>query len=168
MKLKGSGSTKVAVDMTPMIDVVFQLMIFFMLTLKVSATEGNFDISMPIKGPSSSPEVKNVQDIKVKLEANADGTMSALYIGNRNLGTGPKAFAELNREIRQAIGKPGGLAAKEQEVELDPAYNLNFQDLVNAIDACTGKVQIDPNSQQKQVVRYVEKIKFAPPRKPQA
>ena len=39
---------KVAIDMTPMIDVVFQLMSFFMCTLKVVAPEGDFDIRMPL------------------------------------------------------------------------------------------------------------------------
>ena len=36
--------------MTPMIDVVFQLLIFFMLTLKILEPEGNFDINMPVSG----------------------------------------------------------------------------------------------------------------------
>ncbi len=34
--------------MTPMIDVVFQLLIFFMLTLKIIAPEGDFNINMPL------------------------------------------------------------------------------------------------------------------------
>lgn len=34
--------------MTPMIDVVFQLLIFFMLTLKIVTQEWNFDIHMPL------------------------------------------------------------------------------------------------------------------------
>jgi hypothetical protein len=34
--------------MTPMIDVVFQLMSFFMCTLKIVAPEGDFDIRMPL------------------------------------------------------------------------------------------------------------------------
>ena len=32
--------------MTPMIDVVFQLMIFFMLTFNIIAPEGDFDVRM--------------------------------------------------------------------------------------------------------------------------
>ena len=39
---------KIAIDMTPMIDVVFQLITFFMLTLKTVVTEGDFDIKMPL------------------------------------------------------------------------------------------------------------------------
>ena len=43
---------KIAIDMTPMIDVVFQLITFVMLTLKDTSVEGDFDIKMPL-GPSS-------------------------------------------------------------------------------------------------------------------
>jgi len=47
MKLRNRvTSGKIALDMTPMIDVVFQLLIFFMCTLKVIEPEGDFDISI--------------------------------------------------------------------------------------------------------------------------
>ena len=42
-----SVDDKVAVDMTPMIDVVFQLLVFFALTLNVVEAEGDFRIRMP-------------------------------------------------------------------------------------------------------------------------
>lgn len=49
MKLRNRASgSRIAVDMTPMIDVVFQLLIFFMCTLKMIEPEGDFDISMPL------------------------------------------------------------------------------------------------------------------------
>ena len=52
---------KIAIDMTPMIDVVFQLLIFFMCTLKMVEPEGDFDISMPLGKPiaksDSDPEL---------------------------------------------------------------------------------------------------------------
>ena len=38
-KRESSLGDKIAIDMTPMIDVVFQLMSFFMCTLKVVAPE---------------------------------------------------------------------------------------------------------------------------------
>ena len=46
-------SDKIDINMTPMIDVVFQLMSFFMCSLKIVAPEGDFDIRMPL-GRSAS------------------------------------------------------------------------------------------------------------------
>lgn len=164
MKLgKPQGSSKIPIDMTPMIDCVFQLMIFFMLTLKIKADEGDFNINMPLGAPSQtqSEEIK-IPDIKVRLVANPDGTLSALQLGRRNLGNDDRAYAMLNSEILSIIGRPNNPLTKDVEVELDADFELHYQEIVKAISACTGRV--DPAT--KQVVRYVEKVKFAPPRKP--
>jgi biopolymer transport protein ExbD len=148
-----------------MIDVVFQLLIFFMLTLKIVEPEGDFNINMPIAAPARArPDDLQLPDIKVRLLADANGELTELRLGQRNLGNDPEAFERLNREILTLIGgKPGGPLAKDVELEIDPDYHLNNKYLIRVISSCTGK--IDPSS--KQMVRYVEKIKFAAPRKPQ-
>jgi len=77
---KGSGSfEKIPIEMTPMIDCVFQLIIFFMLTLKIRANEGDFNINMPLgQGVGQQSELP---PIKVRLEANPDGTLRTIAIG---------------------------------------------------------------------------------------
>lgn len=151
-------------DMTPMIDCVFQLMIFFMLTLKIVAAEGNFDINMPI-GQAQGAADPLAQDIKVRMVADVNGNLVSLQIGSRKLGNDERSFAALNSEILRAIGgSPGGPAAQDTEVEIDADYNLHYSYVIQAISACTGR--FDERTQQ--IVRYIEKIKFAPPRRPAA
>ena len=152
---------KIDIQMTPMIDCVFQLLIFFMLQLKIVAPEGDFSVNMPISGgAASSPDI--MPDIKVRLVANADGTLSQLRLGQRNLGNDQRAFLQLNSEILRMIGRPGNPLAKDMEVELDADYGLHYQFIVRAIGACTGRLDV----KSKRIVRYIEKIKFAPPRRP--
>ena len=43
-----SGPAKVEQNMTPMIDIVFQLLTFFIMTLKIATQEGDFNIKMPL------------------------------------------------------------------------------------------------------------------------
>jgi biopolymer transport protein ExbD len=63
---------KVEINMTPMIDVVFQLMSFFMCTLKVVSPEGDFDIRMPIAAAAAAaPDDQQVPPVRVKLSARA-------------------------------------------------------------------------------------------------
>ena len=70
---------------------------------------------------------------------------------------------QLNSEILRAIGgTPGGPASKDTEVEIDADYNLHYSYVISAISACTGRF----DERTKQIVRYIEKIKFAPPRRP--
>lgn len=164
-KRRSDGMAVPKPDMTPMIDCVFQLMIFFMLTLKIVAAEGNFDVNMPIGQSSGAPQDIIAQDIKVRLKADPNGNLVSLQIGSRSLGNDDRAFAQLNEEILRAIGgQPGGPAAKDTEVELDADYNLHYNYIIKAISSCTGRF----DKRTKQVVRYIEKIKFAPPRKPGA
>ncbi len=77
-KRESSLGDKIAIDMTPMIDVVFQLMSFFMCTLKVVAPEGDFDIRMPLgKSASAVVDDQQVPPIRVKLSADPSGRSAA-------------------------------------------------------------------------------------------
>ena len=51
-----------SVDLTPMIDVVFQLLIFFIVTLKPEDIFGHLDVSRPSPDPNTTPE-EQVQDL---------------------------------------------------------------------------------------------------------
>lgn len=163
MKLsKSSAPSKVEIPMAPMIDIVFQLLIFFMLNLKIVAPEGNFNINLPISAPSNAPADVSLPDIKVGLRSDQDGNLTQLTLGGNNLGNNEAAFDRLNKEILTLIGRPGNPLTKEIEVELDADYECQYKYVVKAISRCTGR--FDPQTQQ--VARYVEKIKFAPPHKP--
>jgi biopolymer transport protein ExbD len=47
MKMRKNTEAKVEQNMTAMIDVVFQLLTFFVMSFKVAAMEGDFNIKMP-------------------------------------------------------------------------------------------------------------------------
>ena len=151
--------------MTPMIDVVFQLLIFFMCTLKVIEPEGDFDISMPLGAPSAASVTEaDLPPFKVRMEADAAGDLQTLFFNGTSLGGGAQALAKLNSEVfraitaLQAIGKE---QQEKQEVEIDPDYNLHYRYIINAIGACSGR--LGPNGVP---VRYISRIKFAPRREP--
>ena len=163
MKLaKPSSLSKVEIPMAPMIDIVFQLLIFFMLNLKIVAPEGNFNINLPVSAPSNAPSDVNLPDIKVGLRSDRDGNLVQLTLGGNNLGNDNAAFERLNAEVLKIIGRPGNPLTKDIEVELDADFECQYKYVVKAISRCTGRV--DPRTQA--VTRYIEKIKFAPPHKP--
>jgi len=147
-------------NMSAMIDVVFQLLIFFMLTLKIVEPEGDFNINMPAVGAPTQPtDDIQLPDIKLKLQANPDGTLAGVYLGGTELGNDQNSFKQLNLDIFKMITQAGADLAKEMEVEIDADYNLHFRHVISAVGACTGKVGSDGN-----IVKYVEKIKFSQPK----
>ena len=158
---KASSGDKMETPMSAMIDVVFQLLIFFMLTLKIIEPEGNFDINMPLGAPAqSSMSDADLPPFKVRMEADpATGEMSQLYYNGQPMGTGTNAFLRLNSEILKSVNSlkaagPGAL--EKQEVEIDPDFGLKYKNIIAAISACSGKM-VDGK-----MVRYISKIKFAP------
>ena len=159
MKIKSTKAEKIETQMAPMIDVVFQLLIFFMLTLKIVEPEGDFSINMPLGKPTENTEDIPLQPLRVKLEANPNGDLTGVYFGSSSLGVGEEAFARLNNEILKATGSAGE-AAKDQEVEIEAAYNLRYEYGIAAIGACTGRMQ------DGKLVRYIEKIKFTKVKNP--
>lgn len=162
MKLTRTGApSKVEIPMAPMIDIVFQLLIFFMLNLKIIAPEGDFNINLPSLTQTDGGD-ESVSTIKVGLQSDRDGNLTRLTLGGNNLGNDNAAFERLNGEILKIIGRPGNPLASEIEVELDADFECQYKYIVKAISSCTGRH--DP--QTKQVARYLEKIKFAPPHKP--
>ena len=84
MKFRGSdhAAEKIEPQMAPMIDVVFQLLIFFMLTLKIIEPEGSFAINMPQGKPTPDPnQPVNINPLVIRMAANADGSLKALQLG---------------------------------------------------------------------------------------
>ncbi|MEN6496132.1 MAG: biopolymer transporter ExbD [Thermoguttaceae bacterium] len=158
--VKSSGTLdKVTFDMTPMIDCCFQLIIFFMLTLKIFTPEGDFNIKMPLAAPSEGQPEDQLPPIKVRLRATPSGTLQGIEMGNRALGT---KYAALRAQIRDLVGDSAGPGdASGAEVELDCDYDLKYQYVIEAITSVSGYVK------DGTIHKLVDKIKFSPPRKPQ-
>lgn len=161
---KGSGlPSKVDIPMSPMIDIVFQLLIFFMLNLKIIAPEGNFNVNMPIGIAPPSDTADPIIDIKVKLQADDAGNLAQIFLGENPLGNDDRAFERLNSEILRSVPPPGAAMAQKVEVEIDADYDLRYEYVIKAVSKCTGRLD-----SKGKVIRFVEKIKFAPPKKPRA
>ncbi len=160
MKYKTSAAgNEGQLQLTSMIDVVFLLLIFFVMTFKIAAQEGDFSVKMPLQGSGAPPEQDADLPIKLRLKSDAGGNLADIVV-NENQSFG-KDFGKLRAFILQM--NPGGTAgptdAKGPEVELDLDYQLNYEYVIGAITSVTGYKQGDD------VIRLVDRIKFAPPRK---
>ncbi len=86
MKVRNVGrhDEKVELMMTPMIDIVFQLLIFFIMTFKIIAPEGDFNIKMPLAAPSEGlPDDNQLPPMKIRLRATASGRLASIQLGQR-------------------------------------------------------------------------------------
>ncbi len=161
MKIRNTHEAeKIELQMTPMIDIVFQLLIFFIMTFKIVALEGDFNIRMPTSAPSQSNTTDDLlPPMTLRLTANEDGNVTGIKLNERSF----ENFEQLHQHVLGLVGTDTGpdSAIASAEIELDCDYGLNYEYVVAAITAVTGKVAADG-----QVVKLIEKIKFAPPKAP--
>lgn len=159
MKFKSRSDEKVEMQLTSMIDIIFLLLIFFVMTFKIAAQEGDFNIRMPIGGGAGAADTTNLP-IKLRLRSNTDGELVDIVVDDtRSFGND---FGKLRAFILQQTGGDAPPSPEQgPEVEIDLDYNLRYSHVINAISTITGQRQGD------EIKRLVERIKFAPPRKPQ-
>jgi biopolymer transport protein ExbD len=159
-RARGSGEERIRLHMTPMIDVVFLLLVFFIFTFKIVAQEGDFNIKMPLAAPRDAlPDDHQLPPMKVRLEAGIQGELAGLSLNNNSF----EDFEQLHNYIIAIIGpeRGPGSAQETAQVELDCDYNLRYEYVVRAITAVSGHLD-----ETGRVVELVEKIKLAAPRPP--
>ncbi len=160
MKLRHRGcDDKIELQMTPMIDIVFQLNIFFLFTFKIVLPEGDFNVQMPSAAAARAASPSELPPLRLVMKSAPTGELADLQLAGRSFGNGRDAFAQLQNYIRTQVVADGGTAAEEQEVEIDADYNLNYDYVVRAITAVTGYIE---NGQPH---KLIERIKFTPPKK---
>lgn len=156
-------SEDLKINMTAMIDIVFQLLIFFILTFKVAALEGDFEVKMPLAStnPSSMDEVLPTV-IHVGLTAGVNRDIASIEIddGTQALTfTQADMFQQLTGFVESVVAREGDPSmASEVEVEFDIDEQLRYRFAVKAIEAVSGRVLPDGT-----VKKLVNKIKFTQP-----
>ncbi|MGE0756536.1 MAG: ExbD/TolR family protein [Pirellulaceae bacterium] len=157
MRRRKLGSEKIELNMTSMIDIVFQLLTFFIFTLKIVSAEGDFGIKMPLGVAQGSVDPNLLPPIKVRMISNADGQLAGLRLNDRVIDS----MEALRLEIIGIVGDQRGPGSIQEsaEVELDCDYQLNYEHVINAITAVSGYTDDSGN-----LVKLVEKIKFTPPK----
>jgi biopolymer transport protein ExbD len=151
------GNEKAELQLTSMIDIIFLLLAFFVMTFKIAAQEGDFNVKMPIGGGPGSVDNMDIP-IKLRLRASAEGQLSEIVV-NDSLSFG-NDWQKLRGYILDLTGGNAPPTPEEgPEVEIDLDYNLRYEHVIEAVTAVTGQRVGDD------VKRLVERIKFAPPRK---
>jgi biopolymer transport protein ExbD len=119
-KRRSRLASKIDINMTPMIDVVFQLLTFFMLTLKTVIVEGDFNIKMPLGASAGAAEDIPLPPLTVRMEATPEGGLAGVRLGERGM-VGPELLGELaatEAAIESALAAartdPAGLARARQ------------------------------------------------------
>jgi biopolymer transport protein ExbD len=157
MKMETSQAEDIKLNMTAMIDIVFQLLVFFIMTFKVVAMEGDFNIKMPLASESVSSMDDEIPDIVIiQLSAGQNGNIAGIVVDDNESFNEATMFQDLTDLIEQRLaGENDPESGSETEVEFDIAYNLKYSYTVKAIEAVSGRVNADGS-----VKKLIQKVKF--------
>ena len=107
-------------DMTPMIDVVFELIIFFVVTIKQEDIFSKLNANRP--APNSAPSTSEENDNQIKIDIGPGG----MVFNGRGV-----SLKELDRNIKQLSA-----TSKKSTVLLRCTMDSPHTYLVDALDTC--------------------------------
>lgn len=153
---RSTQEDKTELSMTSMIDIVFLLLVFFVMTFKISAQEGDFNVKMPLKGDGAQADTTQLP-LKLRLKSDGNGNLQEIEL-NESLSFGLD-WESLRAYIVQTVGDQTGPTEEEgPEIEIDLDYDLHYIHVIEAITAVTGY------RSGNDVIRLIDRIKFAPQR----
>ena len=158
MKVRNQGAElKIELQMTPMIDIVFQLLIFFIMTFKIVSAEGDFDIKMPLASQGQGSIDDTSLTWILELKADSAGNLNLVRLNDN------EPFTEGLSGLHEFI--VADIAGNEQkrestELEIRADYQLKYEYIIGALTAVRGYRRDDGTI--KDLITY---IKFAPPGK---
>ena len=132
------GAGGMQLNLTSMIDVVFQLLIYFVVTSNFAVGEGIITAKLPTGPGTPQPDKPPAKPLKIAVSsAGAIGTGYRVHI--EGYGERPNSFAELGDTLIQLQNDPSrglvGYYKPDDPVIIKPGGSVRWQHVVNAFNA---------------------------------
>lgn len=154
-----SRNEDMRLNMTAMIDIVFQLLVFFVVTFKVAAMETDFNIKMPLDAQGAAtdtiPEL-----IQVTLRAGDNRDIAGIEVDSgakQERFNGADMFDQLTNFVERTLASGNGDPVNGSDVEVEFTIDapLRYKWTVMGIEHVSGRIQPDGTLKP-----LVNKIKF--------
>ena len=130
-------------EMSSMIDIVFLLLVFFVMTFTITAVEGDFNIeAAPLARQHGNPDnVAEELPLQLRLTADTEGALRGIRCNGRRFAD----FDQLHRFVLELAVERTGLKTPLDDltVDLDCDEQLDYKHVIDAVTAVTGHLQGD-------------------------
>ncbi len=130
---KGDAPPEITLPITPMLDMAFQLLMFFIFTYNPRAPEGQMDLALPTKANTSTHDQQNMSqtaeshkdpddidtplDLNVRVRAQQVGFTTTVEEGT--IRTDMDKLDDLKKHLKEKIFKEKAASIKEKLKDLD-------------------------------------------------
>ena len=121
-------------DMTPMIDVVFELIIFFVVTIQQENLFTKLNVNRPAPADSTSSTKDDDITVNIEIGRARSGNPNGVIIYNKK-ELGPSSFTAARKELDQNL-REIARTSKKTPIIVKCAENSPHKALVDVLDIC--------------------------------
>ena len=128
--LRGRPKPKLQPPLTPMIDVTFQLLLFFLLTTTFRQEEGQIPGTLPQKGGITAGQIVELKPIRILLRPTGANRAGCIYeMSGQDVGMDTPA------QLYEAlVGRQKVYGSDEVPVVIQSRYDVRWQHVVEAFN----------------------------------
>ena len=152
---RSESIARVDLQMTPLIDVVFQLLAFFLMSFRIAAPEGDFALKLPREFPGEGG-VQRFEVLRLHLAAEPNGDLRHVQFEANEPLSGPAPFAVVHREVVRLVNVCRAAGLNEPEIVIDADDGLRYEHLLAAVSAVSSETGADG-----EIVPLVKRVRFA-------
>lgn len=127
---KGVGGEEMQLQMTSMIDVVFLLLIYFVITANFTIDEGTLLATMPGNSSQDRPEDQLDPPTNIDLTSADDGVTYTIVVNGQRIDNATQLAAYMTNRVQTAQMKADDI------VQIKPQGVVRWQHVVNVFNAC--------------------------------
>ena len=125
-----------ALDMTPMIDVVFELIIFFVVTIKQEDLFSRLNVNRPAPASSSSSDSSDDITVTIEIGRRYDGNPNGVIVYNKKALGGPMGSSSVARKELDQNLRDIAKTSKKTPIIVKCTEDSPHKALVDVLDIC--------------------------------